>query len=343
MSRDFVDKADKEADKIIIAHRGASAYLPEHSLEAKALAYAQGAHYLEQDVAMSRDDALIVIHDHFLDRVTDVADKFPGRCRADGRWYVMDFTLQELRTLRFSEGFVSHDGHPVPLFPGRFPPFASHFQLHTLEEEIEFIQGLNRTCGREAGLYVETKAPWLHKLAGKDISKAVLKTLRRYGYGSRESKCYFQTFDFFDLEYVKKELMPALGMDLKSVLLLTDSLDETKELRGGQQIPFDWRTLLNEQDLCRIRQLADGVGPDYHLLFDQKRSEPGKIELTDLPAIFAEHGLIMHPYTVRKDQLPPYAGDINELFAAILCQAGAEGLFTDFPDLGVNFVKTLQA
>lgn len=80
------------ADKIVIAHRGASGYLPEHTLPAKAMAYAQGADYLEQDLVMTKDDQLVVLHDHYLDRVTDVAERFPDRARKDGRFYAIDFT-----------------------------------------------------------------------------------------------------------------------------------------------------------------------------------------------------------------------------------------------------------
>ena len=78
---------------LLIAHRGASGYLPEHTLAAKQLAHEMGADYLEQDVVASRDDELIVLHDIHLDRVTDVADRFPGRERDDGRFYVRDFDL----------------------------------------------------------------------------------------------------------------------------------------------------------------------------------------------------------------------------------------------------------
>lgn len=74
------------ADKLVIAHRGASGYLPEHTLPAKAMAYAQGADYLEQDLVMTKDDQLVVLHDHYLDRVTDVAERFPDRARKDGRY-----------------------------------------------------------------------------------------------------------------------------------------------------------------------------------------------------------------------------------------------------------------
>lgn len=92
-------------DKVVIAHRGASGYLPEHSLPAKAMAYAQGADYLEQDLVMTKDNELVVLHDHYLDRVTDVAERFPDRARKDGRYYAIDFTLPEIKSLKFTEGF----------------------------------------------------------------------------------------------------------------------------------------------------------------------------------------------------------------------------------------------
>ena len=107
---------------ITIAHRGASGYLPEHSLAAKALAHGMGADYLEQDVVVSRDDHCVVLHDIHLDRVSDVAQRFPGRGREDGRYYARDFTLAELRTLSLRER-VGDDGAPV--FSGRYPSGAT--------------------------------------------------------------------------------------------------------------------------------------------------------------------------------------------------------------------------
>ena len=100
-------------DKVVIAHRGASGYLPEHTLPAKAMAFAQGADYLEQDLVMTKDDQLVVLHDHYLDRVTDVADRFPDRARKDGRYYAIDFTLAEIKSLKFSEGFTVENGKKV--------------------------------------------------------------------------------------------------------------------------------------------------------------------------------------------------------------------------------------
>lgn len=95
------------AKPLVIAHRGASGYLPEHTLEAKALAYAMKPDYIEQDVVMTKDDQLVVLHDHYLDRVTDVAERFPHRAREDGRYYAIDFTLAEIKSLRVTEGSIS--------------------------------------------------------------------------------------------------------------------------------------------------------------------------------------------------------------------------------------------
>ncbi len=163
--------------KIVIAHRGASGYLPEHTLESKALAYGMGADYLEQDLVMTKDDQLVVMHDHFLDGITDVAERFPGRARPDGRYYVVDFTLDEVRSLRMTEPFQLVEGKQVPVYPARFPLWKSSFKIHTFQEEIEMIQGLNKSTGKHIGIYPEIKAPWLFRHGGKDISRAVLNVL----------------------------------------------------------------------------------------------------------------------------------------------------------------------
>ena len=125
-------------DKLIIAHRGASGYLPEHTLESKALAYGMGADYLEQDLVLSRDDIPVVIHDIHLDEVTDVAQVYPERKREDGRFYVIDFDFEELLKLRVTERFNRETGESV--YPDRFPQGSSTFKLHSLQQEIEALQ-----------------------------------------------------------------------------------------------------------------------------------------------------------------------------------------------------------
>lgn len=334
-----------QTHKVVIAHRGASGYLPEHTLEGKALAHHMGVDYLEQDLAMTKDGVLVVVHDHFLDRITDVREIFPERHRADGRYYVIDFTLEEIRSLCMSEGFeLAADGSYQQLYPQRFPMFKSRFAIHTFAEEIEFIQGLNATLGREAGLYPETKAPWLHTQEGFDISKATLQVLRSYGYTSKDSKVIFQTFDYPNLKYAKTELMPALDMDLTSILLLTDTTaNETMEFVDGKWRNFDFDAFLAPENIAKnfqeLDHYADGIGPDYHMLIDQEHSSVGNIVLTDMVKIAHDHGLFVHPYTARKDALPPYVRTLDELYEILYCKLGVDGLFTDFPDLGVDFVQ----
>src|SRR5699024_9212786 len=87
------------ADKVVIAHRGASGYLPAHTIPAYAMAYTMGADYIETDLVMTRDGALVALHDIHLDSTTDVEQQFPSRARDDGQWYAADFTLAELKTL----------------------------------------------------------------------------------------------------------------------------------------------------------------------------------------------------------------------------------------------------
>ena len=89
-------------DKIVIAHRGASGYLPEHTLAAKAMAHGMDVDYIEQDVVLTKDGVPVVLHDHYLDTVTDVAKQYPDRKRSDGRYYAIDFTLQEIKSLVLS-------------------------------------------------------------------------------------------------------------------------------------------------------------------------------------------------------------------------------------------------
>ena len=89
------------------------------------MAYAQGADYLEQDLVLTRDDKLLVLHDHFLDRVTDVAEQFPTRAREDGRFYAIDFDWEEIRQLRVTELFERSQGQAVAVFPDRFPLWSS--------------------------------------------------------------------------------------------------------------------------------------------------------------------------------------------------------------------------
>mgnify|MGYP000993135036 CR=1 FL=1 len=212
---------------IVIAHRGASGYLPEHTLEAKALAHAMGADFLEQDVVLTKDDVPIVMHDIHLETISDVAKVFANRHRKDGHYYAIDFTFAEIKQLRANERISTKTGKAV--YPKRFPLGASSFQIPSLEEELQFIQGLNKSTGRIAGIYPEIKQPAFHRKEGHDISAIVLPMLRKYGYATKNDPCWLQCFEFDEVKRFRDELkweggivfLMGMFMDQVSMMLIT--------------------------------------------------------------------------------------------------------------------------
>lgn len=315
-----------QKQKIVIAHRGASGYLPEHTLEAKAMAYAMGADYIEQDVVMTSDDQLIVLHDITLDRTTDVADKFPDRVRDDGRFYAIDFTLAEIRQLKASEGFNIENGVKSQEYVDRFPMNKSTFSVPLLSEEIELIQGLNKSTGKNIGIYPEIKSPEFHRQAGKDIGTAVVKMLRTYGYKTKQDKVFLQTFSFDELRIIHDEILPNAGVELNLVQLI-----------DGEP-SYTW--MLEKDGMDKLAAYADGVGPEKGLIIDASSSK-SNIEITELVTRAHRAGMQVHPYTYRLDagQIPEYADSFEELLELHYFRAGVDGVFTDFADRAVNLLR----
>ena len=311
--------------KLVIAHRGASGYLPEHTLAAKAMAYAQGAHFIEQDLVMTQDDQVVVLHDHHLDTVTNVRDVFPGRARADGRYYVIDFTLEELRKLAVIERFKQSDGMKIAVFEQRFPLEKSSFRISTFAEEIELIQGLNQSTGRSVGIYPEIKSPVFHRGEGKDISAAVLKVLKTYGYDEQQESVFLQCFDATELQRIRGELLPVMNMTVPLVQLL------------GTEPEF--RAALTPAGMKTVASYADGIGPSMQLIV-APGSVAGKLQITNLVELAHDQGLVVHPYTFRRDLLPVYADDYADLLKIFLKDIGVDGVFTDFPDLTVEYLES---
>ncbi len=302
---------------LIIAHRGASGYLPEHTLPAKALAYAMGADYLEQDVVATRDDALVVLHDVQIDRVSDVASKFPERARQDRRYYVRDFDLEELRTLRLSER-VNADGTAV--YPGRFPVGRGNFTIHTLAEEIELVQGLNAATGRTVGIYPEIKRPAWHRDEGIDITPLLLEELERHGYTDRSDSVFVQCFDKDELARIRGEL----GSPLRLVQLIGEN--------AWRESKTDYDALRTRAGLRRLADTVDAVGPWLPQLYalDAATGNP-------TPGRFVadahDAGLDVHTYTLREDELPDGFRAYSDLVRFSAEELRVDGLFTDFPDV----------
>ncbi len=305
------NKKKIESKKIVIAHRGASGYLPEHTMEAKAMAYAMHPDYLEQDLVLSKDDVPIVIHDIHLDDITDVDSKFPSRKRKDGHFYVIDFTYKELMELNVFERFDPKTKKVV--FPDRFPYGKSHFKLHSFQDEIEMIQGLNKSTGNMIGIYPEIKNPKFHRKEGKDISKIVLQILTEYGYKIKADACILQCFDEPELKRIRTKL--------NSKLFLVQLV--------GRRI--------NDKDLDLFSTYADGIGPSIrHLVIEEDKD--GNIVYSDLAKKAHARNLKVHVFTLRADQLGK-APSFEKLIEIVFYGANVDGAFTDFPDKVIEYLS----
>nr|WP_269468715.1 glycerophosphodiester phosphodiesterase [Alteromonas sp. ASW11-130] len=289
----------------IIAHRGASGYLPEHTLEATTLAHTQHPSYIEQDVVLTKDDIPIVLHDIYLDNVTNVAQKFPERARADNRYYVIDFTLKEIRSLSVHE---RKNAHGKQVFPDRYQGSHAHFTVATLAEHLELIAQLNHQTQRSIGIYPEIKAPAWHRQQGKDISAITLSVLNDFGYLNNASAIILQCFDFNEIKRIREEL----GFEGKLVQLI-----------GAQNLAI----LGSAQSIKSLAEIADGVGPSFYQLLDKDALSQGNIKPQDWIIQAKRNGLLIHPYTLRADQLP--SGMSLEQVTTILSKLQVDGVFTD--------------
>jgi glycerophosphoryl diester phosphodiesterase len=308
---------------IVVAHRGASGYLPEHTLPAKAMAYGLGADFLEQDLVLTKDDVPVVLHDIYLDTVTDVATRFPAKKRADGRFYALDLTLAELKQLRVSERFNAKTGKPV--FGKRFPSGQSEFRVSTLEEELQLIQGLNKSSGRNVGIYPEIKQPKWHREQGHDISKIVLPILMRYGYATKQDACFLQCFELTEVKRIRGEL----GWKGRIVVLLN--------ARGKEVDGVDHDALCTAAGIKEIAQIADGIGPAIGRIVTWSAAAEAK--LSDLVMLAHGAGLVVHPYTIRVDELPKNCPSVEALNSALFRSAKADGVFSDFTDQTLAWLK----
>jgi glycerophosphoryl diester phosphodiesterase len=310
---------------LVIAHRGASGYLPEHTLVAKALAYGLGADYLEQDVVATRDAELVVLHDLHLDDVSDVADRFPGRRRSDGFHYAIDFTLEELRRLTLFERRAA--GTTSAKFPARFPAGIGAGKIATLDEELRLIHGLNVSTGRRVGIYPEIKHPRWHREHGIDLSSLLLAKLEAHGYFLPEHPAFVQCFDAEELQRVRGEL---------------DSRLRLIQLVEGDAA---YAELLGPKGLREVARYAYGLGPSHRQLVVDDDGTP---RITPLTGLAHDVGLRLHPYTFRREELPGYAPTLERLLEVFLSEARVDGVFCDFPDVAARvrdrlFPVNLQA
>lgn len=288
-------------EPIVIAHRGASGYLPEHTLAAYEKAIDLGADFVEPDLVITKDGVLIARHDHYLSTTTNVADHeaFTDRRRVvDGRedWFTEDFTLEEIKTLRARQAFE-----------GRSTEHDGRFEIPTFQEVIDLVKAKREETRRNIGLYPETKVPGHFESLGFDFAELLLARLTK---NDMTSSVYIQSFEPGILRKLNEKT------DLPLVQLVNPA---------GREQPNEPNIPLEE-----IATYADGIGAFKVLLIDP-RGGPSDV-IRDAKAL----GLFIHAWTFRDDAYPRDYFPSARAELTHFLYLGIDGFFTDFPDTGVS-------
>ena len=293
---------------LVIAHRGASGYLPEHTTEAAAFAHALGADYIEQDVVLTKDGVAVVLHDVTLNEITNVREVYPDRSRENGHWYVMDFTWAELQKLSVHERFSDDEAAESAV---RFPRNSARFRIATLDQHLALIDGMNKSRGTKAGVYIEIKSPAEHHRAGLDVSSAVLKSLARHGYLKGNKPVYLQCFDQKEVRRLRTELNCRLPL----IQLLSKAP--------------------NEAEIAQIGKVADGLGIPITTVVTGTQLVDGEQQpvVTNVVKYAHQHAMDVHVWTFRSDQMPEFCSQPDVLIDWLVRDAGVDGIFSDQPDV----------
>lgn len=325
------------APPVVIAHRGASGRLPEHTLEAYALAIDMGADIIEPDLVFTKDDVLVARHDRYLSTTTDVAahPEFADRQRPNNDlndtprddWWVEDFTLAELKTLRARQPF-----------PGRSKEFDGHYEIPAFDEILSLVQRRSKDEGRAVGIYPETKHPAFFASIGHDFEAPLLKALKPFDAGP----VYIQSFE--------PEILKRLREKTNAKLV------QLVYVRPTQNSPEPQTPNLPLEEIARY---ADGVGAERRLVENSTadaNSTPASTFIDRAHAL----GLFVHAWTYRDDQPDPGVNELIDVISsdpaaddnlALLVRstdsgpefimlrdilAGIDGVFSDFPDTALR-------
>ena len=302
-----------EAEPLVIAHRGASGYRPEHTLAAYALGARIGADYIEPDLVSTKDGVLVARHENEIGGTTDVADhpEFAARRTTkviDGvtltGWFTEDFTLAELKTLRAKER--------IPELRPRNTLYDGRYEIPTFQEVLDLAERL------DVGVYPETKHPTYFRGIGLPLEKPLVRALKRF-----DGPAFIQSFEVGNLKALNRETNRPLVQLLSA--------------RTAKPVGFDrtYGEMATAAGLKEIAKYADGVGPSKDYI-------PGTTFVRDAHRV----GLVVHPYTFRNENafLPPelrssadpaaYGNAFAEYeqFAAL----GVDGFFSDNADTAVE-------
>ncbi len=340
------------ASPIVIGHRGASGYRPEHTLASYELAIALGADYIEPDLVSTLDGVLIARHENEISGTTDVAlrPEFANRKTTkviDGvevtGWFTEDFTLAEIKTLRAKER--------IPQFRPLSAQYDGQFEIPTFQEVIDLAKQKTIETGRIIGIYPETKHPTYFDSIGLSLEQPLVAALQANGLADANDPVFIQSFETANL----KELNELIQVPL--VQLFGDVNEQPYDFVAGGD-PRTYGDLTSPEELSNIAQYADGIGPSKRLIVpaqtvdDNGDGQPddlnGDGQISDADRRLQEPttlvddahaaGLLVHPYTFRNEDYflaQDYNGNPQEEYEQFF-RLGVDGLFSDNPDTAVG-------
>ena len=352
----------REQSPLVIGHRGAAGYLPDHTLEGYELAIKLGADYIEPDLVATKDGHLIARHEPNITSTTDVAShpEFADRETtkvvdgvAETGFFASDFTLAEIKTLRAVQPLAE-----------RPQQFNGRFEIPTLSEVIDLAKRWSKKLDREIGVYPETKHPTYHADLGLPLEERLVKVLKREGWNNRRAPVFIQSFEQSNLKLLDGltkvrlvQLVDANDVDPAGTITYAPPFDR----------PYDWtvsgdpvlqsRTFgffATDEGLEEISTYADGIGPWKPYIVSSRaialnpdgtvadangdglvnETDRELLPPTDLVERAHDHGLLIHTWTFRNEQrrlASDFGGNpVNEYL--LFYELGVDGLFSDFPD-----------
>ncbi len=325
---------------LIIGHRGAAGYRPEHTLASYELGARMGADYVEPDLVTTKDHVLVARHEPNITDTTNVADhpEFASRKTTktiDGvtqvGWFTDDFTLAELKTLRAKER--------LPLVRQRNTIYDGRYEVPTFQEVIDLVKRLSKELHRDIGIYPETKHPTYFRDEGLPLEEPLVKTLERNGLNRHGAKVFVQSFEVSNIKALDKVLRVPI------VQLLDAKANRPADVvKAGGTLTYG--QMATPEGLKDIAKYADGVGPSKDYIVPRDAAG-NSLAPTTFVTDAHKAGLVVHPYTFRNENqfLPlelrsgggadpnaygkPFDEDIQ------FFKLGVDGIFTDNADTGV--------
>jgi glycerophosphoryl diester phosphodiesterase len=348
------------ARPLVIGHRGAAGYLPEHTLEGYALAIELGADYIEPDLVATKDGVLIARHEPNIIDTTNVRElpQFAHRRRtavvdgvAQEGYFASDFSYAEIQQMRAVQSIAERD-----------QGFNARFRIPTLDQIIELAQRKSAELGRVIGIYPETKHPSWHRELGLALEDRLLDALQRHGWNHRDAPVFIQSFEQDNLKLLHAKTQVRLVQLIGPGRVGPDGRISHA---ANHDRPYDWTVsgragsygdLLTRKGLAEVRTYADGIGPWKGYLIstacvavidngcadsngDGRLDDADRKLLAPSDLVSSAHaqGLLVHPYTFRNEPrrlARDFAGNpVNEYVAFF--DLGVDGVFSDFADTAV--------